>query len=241
MTAHVPDDAHASRLAFYATPPHACSYLPGRTAVTLFADPYARLSSRIYSRLAHYGFRRSGRHIYRPACPGCDACIPVRVPVAWFRPRRSQRRAWRQNEDLAVRERTAVLREEDFALYRRYVSSRHPGGGMDHSTPEQYLEFLTSDWSETRFVEFRLDGALAMIAVLDRLEDALSAVYTFFDPDLHGRSPGTFAILWAIEQARRLGLSWLYLGYWIADCAKMSYKDQFRPLEQFRDGRWLPV
>lgn len=240
MRADLSDHSSLHPLAFYASREHACGYLPGRSAVTLFADPGARLDNSIYSRLADYGFRRSGGYLYRPSCPRCDACIPVRIPVAGFKPRRSDIRTWRRNRDLAVHPLAPDYREEHFALYRRYVRTRHPGGGMDHADPEKYLEFLTSAWSATTFYEFRLERHLLAVAVIDRLEQGLSAVYTFFDPDLPARGLGTYAILWEIEQARRLNLRWLYLGYWIRDCSKMSYKGHFTPLEIYRQGHWQP-
>lgn len=229
------------RLAFYATPEHTCSYLENHIARTLFADPSVRLDNHLYSRLAEYGFRRSGTHIYRPSCPSCEACTPVRVPVADFAPNRAQRRTWKRNADLAITVVPAGYSDEHFALYRRYVSRRHAGGGMDSSDPERYLEFLLSAWSDTRFVEFRLARQLVAVAVIDVLETGLSAVYTFFDPDQRQRGLGTYAILWEIEHTRDAGLPWLYLGYWIRDCDKMSYKEQFQPLEQFRQGSWGPL
>lgn len=229
------------QLVFFATPAHACSYLPGREATTLFTDPGYPMDVRLYTLLSEHGFRRSGRHIYRPRCARCSACVPVRVPVAAFHPRRSQRRTWRANGDLEVIPRPAELREEHFALYRRYLAARHPGGGMDGASRAEYLEFLRSPWGETRFYEFRLGGTLVAVAAADVLLNALSAVYTFFDPAFAARSPGTYAILWEIEAARRAGLEWLYLGYWIGASRKMSYKGEYLPQEHFADGRWLRV
>jgi len=226
-------------LSFYATPMHECSYISGREAVTVFADPEFRKSTGLYSVLSRYGFRRSGQHIYRPRCPGCEACVPVRVPVRDFSPRRSQRRALQNNADLTVVPRMAAFHEEHFALYRRYLESRHKGGGMDDPSPKQYMEFLTSEWSQTVFYEFRWQGRLLGVTVADRLEDGLSAVYTFFDPSQGKRSLGVFAILWQISEARRQELDWLYLGYWIREASKMGYKTEYQPLEYFRDGRWV--
>jgi arginine-tRNA-protein transferase len=228
-------------LAFYATPAHPCSYLADREAVTVFADPGYRKDRRLYTTLSQLGFRRSGAHVYRPHCPDCSACVPVRLSVSGFRPRRSQRRAWHANTDLEVRVVPPGFSPEHYALYARYVSSRHPGGGMDHPTPAQYLEFLTSAWSETLFYEFRADRALAAVAVVDRLEDGLSAVYTFYAPELAHRSLGTYAVLWEVEAARRLGLPWLYLGYWIRESPKMRYKSGYQPLEYFYDGHWRSI
>jgi len=214
MTA--PEDSRL--LSFFSTPVHRCSYLAGRDAVTVFADPRFPKSTELYSVLSRYGFRRSGTHIYRPQCPGCSACIPVRIPVREFVPRRRQRRVRNRNADLTVIERPAEFREEHFDLYRGYLAARHPGGGMDNPTPQQYTDFL--------------------IGVADRLDDGLSAVYTFFDPTTARRSLGTHAVLWEIEECWRLGLDWLYLGYWIPGCGKMSYKQDFQPSEYFVDGSW---
>jgi arginine-tRNA-protein transferase len=225
-------------LSFFLSQPHRCSYLPQRQAVTLFADPDAEISRQQYTILSRYGFRRSGRFIYRPRCPDCSACIPVRVPVDEFRPRRAQRRTWQRNRDVTVQRTAAGFDPEQFALYRKYIEARHPDGGMNEDDPERYLEFLTSAGIDTAFYEFRVDRALLAVAVTDHLEDALSAVYTFFDPGLQARSLGVLAILWQIELAKTLGLSWTYLGYLIQECRKMAYKDEFRPLEGFIDGEW---
>jgi len=231
--------AYTAKLNFYATPPHECSYLSDREAVTLFADPRFQKSNGLYATLTNYGFRRSGEHLYRPRCPSCSACVPIRLPVAEFRPRRSQRRTWRRNQDLTVSPVTSEYRVEHFHLYQRYMAKRHKGGGMDNPSPQNYIDFLTSSWSDTVFYEVRLDSQLLAIAVIDRLPTALSAVYTFFDPDYHERSLGRFSILYTIREATHLGLPWVYLGYWINECEKMRYKDEYQPLEYFRNGKWL--
>ncbi len=132
----------------------------------------------------------------------------------------------------------AAFTDEHFALYRRYISARHAGGDMDVSNPEQYRDFLLSSWADTWCYEFRLGQRLLAVGVIDRLAQGLSAVYTFFDPDYAERGLGTFAVLWEIADAQKRGLPWLYLGYWIEECPKMSYKNQFSPLEIYRDGRW---
>ncbi|MGQ0658333.1 MAG: arginyltransferase [Chromatiales bacterium] len=225
-------------LHFYTTPPHGCSYLPGRQAVTLFADPGMPKNDTVYALLSGHGFRRSGEHLYRPHCHACRACVAVRLSVQEFIPRRHQRRAWEMNADLEVLATPPAYRSEHFELYRQYLAGRHPGGGMDHPNPQQYLEFLTSSWTTTLFYEMRLRGRLVAVAVVDQLGDALSAVYTFYDPQLQERSLGKFAVLYEIETARTHGLRWLYLGYWIAACRKMNYKIDFQPLEYFWEGSW---
>ncbi len=228
------------KLGFYATPPHDCNYLPGQEAITLFADPRFRKNSRLYAALANNGFRRSGEHLYIPYCRTCSACVPVRIPVREFRPNRRQARCRRHNEDLVVTAREPGFDPAHFALYRRYLSERHRGGGMDDPTPDSYLEFLAATWSDTTFFEMRDQaGSLVAVSVVDAMPGALSAVYTFFDPRESARSPGVFAILFQVEEARRRGMDWVYLGYWIEACRKMRYKDEYRPLEYFHDGEWV--
>lgn len=226
------------KIGFYATPPHKCSYLPGREAVTLFADPQFPKNMRVYSALADCGFRRSGTHLYIPHCTGCSSCISVRIPVKNFRPSRSQKRTLKKNADLTIRERPAAFDQDHFDLYSKYLSSRHQDGGMDNPSPAGYMDFLTAAWAHTVFYEFRLDERLLAVAVTDVMDNGLSAVYTFYDPDAAYRSPGKFAILLQIDRARRMGRDWVYLGYWIKDCAKMSYKAEFRPQQIYRDHAW---
>ncbi len=223
-------------LQFFVTGSHSCSYLPDREAVTLFADPSATMNNTLYSQLSAVGFRRSGAHLYRPHCPRCRACVPVRIPVDRFQPNRSQSRTWRKNQDVDITSRPVEFTEEHFDLYRKYIRSRHPGGGMDQDEPEHYLTFIASPWSQTVLYEFRVDEQLLAVAVTDRLADGLSAVYTYFDTDEADRSPGVFAVLAQIDLARELNLRWLYLGYWIEESPKMAYKNSFQPIEMF-DGR----
>ncbi|MGH8582421.1 MAG: arginyltransferase [Gammaproteobacteria bacterium] len=221
--------------------PHRCSYLPGRQAVSLFLDPGVPKDMVLYSRLARQGFRRSGEEVYRPQCPRCQACVPVRIPVHEFAANRRQRRTYRANRDLEIRWRRPAFSEEYFRLYRAYLQARHPDAGMDDPDPEHFLRFLTAGWCDTYFLELRLGAALLAVAVVDRLEDGLSAVYSFFDPTHSRRSLGGHAVLLQIEEARCLGLDWLYLGYWISACKKMSYKGDFRPLECYREGQWARI
>jgi len=231
----------SARLDLYITPEHPCGYLPGRAARTVFVDPEIAMDDRLYSLLASHGFRRNGPHVYKPHCEGCRACVPLRIPVAEFEPDRGQRRVWKRNRDLRVKSLDTMSHPEHFALYKRYLAARHPGGGMDGSGEPEYAYFLSNPWGRTRMLAMHGPQGLAAVAVTDELEDALSAVYTFFDPSLAGRSLGTYAILWQIEEARRRGLKWLYLGYWIAESRKMAYKDRFRPYEHLGVGGWQRV
>jgi len=237
-TVHNPRAHDHASMQHYTTQPQPCSYLPDRQSTTLFADPQAPLDSGIYSQLIERGFRRSGEYLYRPGCLSCDACTPLRIPVMEFVPNRGQRRTWQRNRDVEVTALPARYSEEQFQLYRRYIHSRHRGGEMDNPTPESYLAFLTSSWSDTTFFEFRLEQKLLAVAVADRLSTGLSAVYTFFDPECAAHSPGNYAILWLIQEARRRNLRWLYLGYWIKECAKMAYKNRYQPFEIYQNGCW---
>lgn len=228
-------------LAFFASEPHACSYLEGRTAVSLFADPTVPMTMQVYSRLADYGFRRSGSHIYAPNCPYCQSCIPIRLPVDKFAPNRTQRRVLSKNRHLSVKCLPAEFRQEHFEMYQRYLSFRHAGSSMENPSVDDYMNFLSSDWSETYFYEFRENNRLVAVTVADKLTQGLSAVYTFFEPDFAINSPGTFAILWLIQETQSLQLRWVYLGYWIPNCRKMQYKSRFNPAEIFTNGRWITL
>ena len=225
-------------LTLYLSPPHNCSYLEGRVASNAVVDPSARLSASLYGHLLAKGFRRSGDLVYRPHCSECQACIATRIPVADFRPNRTQRKIRKMNQDLNIVPRPAKLTDEYFNLYQHYLSTRHAKGGMDNPTPESFSDFLQTSWGETRFIEFRENKKLIAVAVIDIVNDGYSAMYTFFDPAQHKRSPGTYAILWMVEAAARENLDWVYLGYWIDSCQKMHYKINFQLLEGYMGESW---
>ncbi|MCW2099003.1 UNVERIFIED_ORG: arginine-tRNA-protein transferase [Pseudomonas psychrophila] len=227
-----------ARLKFYATQPHACSYLPDEQATTLFLDPSQPMDVQVYADLSEMGFRRSGDHLYRPHCVNCDACTPARIPVQTFIPNRQQKRIFKRNADLQVKAAKPSFSDEYFALYKRYIELRHADGDMYPPSREQFSTFLVRDLPFSTFYEFRLDGRLLAVAVTDVLPNGLSAVYTFYEPDEERRSLGRYGILWQIAETRRLGLNALYLGYWIKNCKKMNYKTEYRPIELLINQRW---
>lgn len=225
-------------LKLYTTSEHDCSYLAGKKARTLFVDPEFTIDEEFHTRLNEIGFRRSGAHLYRPHCDDCDQCIPCRIVINEFKPSQRFRRVMNKNNDLTVNPVVSIASNEHYKLYEEYINERHNDGDMHPPSRQQYQSFLLTGRRDTLYLEIRHEEKLIGVMICDRLLNALSAVFTFYDPKLTKRSLGSFAILWQIEAAKRLKLSHLYLGYWIKDCKKMNYKSQFKPYELLQPGGW---
>lgn len=233
-------DSNSDNLRLFHSAPHPCGYWPDRQARDLVLDPRDPRLPELYPMALQWGFRRSGDIVYRPSCGSCHACTPVRIPVEAFHPDRSQRRCLQHNADIEPHIVMPSCSDEYVALYQRYLSTRHHGGGMDDHGAHEFEQFLIGAWSNSRFLELRQRDThrLLGVAVTDLVPNALSAVYTFYDPDEPHRGLGTFGVLQQIAWAQREGRQHLYLGYWIEGHPKMDYKRRFRPLEHFNGRSW---
>ncbi len=224
---------------FYTTAPLPCPYLPGRTERKIVTELTGPEAEALHDRLSRAGFRRSHNIAYSPVCPGCTACIPIRILAGQFEPNRAQRKLVRLNADVTAHELPARATAEQYALFQRYQRARHGDGDMAAMGFYDYRAMVEDTPITTGMVEFRDAGDRLLGACLtDWLSDGLSAVYSFFDPEQDRRSLGTWAILWLVERTRALGLPYVYLGYWVPESRKMSYKSRFRPSEVLSGGAW---
>ncbi len=232
-----PIENELQRIQFYVTAPYPCSYLSHQLAQSLIATPQHLVDAHQYSGLIQQGFRRSGSFVYRPHCENCNACIPVRLPVHAFKPTRSQKRAFKAHNTLEVSIHDIGFEQEHFALYQLYQASRHDAD-LDQETAEQYQNFLAKSNVDSVLVSFKEQDVTKMVSVIDIVEDGISAVYTFYDTKDKQSSYGTYSVMWLIAWCQRLGLPYLYLGYWIKNSRKMAYKQKFEPQEALIDGEW---
>lgn len=236
------DQSKLLTLKQYTTAPHACSYLPEQEASTLFIDPQAPIDEQTYSTLSERGYRRSGHYLYKPDCLHCNACISLRIPAKKYQFSRSDKRIFKRNADLVHQQVEHIFQDEYYQLYRNYINVRHNDGDMYPPSLEQYVNFLNNAYGNTQFHTFSdSQGQLLAVAVVDKLENAFSAVYTFYEPNDNKRSLGTYAILWQLFEAQRQNIDYVYLGYWIKQCTKMRYKTRFRPAEILINQRWLTL
>lgn len=222
----------------FRTGEHDCSYLPDRQSRTLFLDPELEFDVHLYEELTQSGFRRSGKHLYRPDCLACQSCISARVPVDDFQLKRRFRRILNRGAHLRLEVASPSYREEDYRLFERYINQRHADGDMYPATKTGYIDFLATKVPYALHLRYFEGDRLIAVAVTDRLKSGLSAIYTFFDPEKDHYSLGVFSVLKQIELCQRQNLPYLYLGYWVPGCQKMQYKTDYRPIELLIDGRW---
>lgn len=224
---------------FYTTAPLPCPYLPGRTERKVVTEITGPDAEPLHDRLSRAGFRRSHNIAYAPVCPGCNACVPIRIPVADFQPDRGLRKVLKANDGVTGHDVAARATAEQYQLFQSYQRARHGDGDMATMSFYDYRAMVEDTPIDTFLVEFRdRDDSLIGVCLTDRLGDGLSAVYSFYAPNLEKRSLGTFTILWLIERARLHGLPHVYLGYWVKESRKMSYKARFRPSEILVAGSW---
>lgn len=232
---------------FYITTPQPCPYLPGRYEKKVFTHLLTENAIGLNDTLTQAGFRRSQNIAYRPACDGCSACVSVRILVDEFEPNRSFRRILARNADLVGDIMPARATQEQFSLLRSYLDARHAEGGMADMTALDYVSMIEDTTVRTSLIEYRMKGdaagagTLRATSLTDTLQDGLSMVYSFFDPLEEGRSLGSYMVLDHVARAKALGLPYVYLGYWVADCRKMAYKMRFRPIEALGMDGWHPV
>ena len=249
-------EPHLHKLQFYVTTPYQCGYLPNKLAQSLIATPHHLVDANIYSGLIQQGFRRSGKFAYRPHCETCNACVPTRIILDKFAPTRSQKRAFKQHNDLTVHIMPLGYHQDHFELYASYQAARHaelelsekdnalekevPAEKDNNAEAEQYRQFLCQSNVESLLVEFKdADNQLKIVSVVDIVHDGVSAVYTFYDTSDIKSSFGTYSIIWQTTWTKNLNLPYLYLGYWIAASEKMAYKQAFKPQQKLIDGEWV--
>ena len=218
-----------------------CPYLEDQRSGSILVDPDHQIDQNLFSLLSRSGFRRSGEMLYAPKCPNCKACVSVRIPTELFTPSRSQKRVIKKNSDLRIEIEDVSFEQAHFDLYLRYQKHRHPDSSMCDEDHEKYIGFIESSYAESKFMCFYADQQLIGISVLDQFKNGISAVYTFFEPEHDYRSLGTYAIISAVSMAAEQNVPYVYLGYWVDGSEKMNYKRNFKPLEGYKDRRWVAL
>ncbi|PCH66307.1 MAG: arginyltransferase [Rhodobacteraceae bacterium] len=226
---------------FYVTAPQPCPYLTGRMERKLFTALQGDSAARLNNSLSQQGFRRSQNVLYRPSCAECSACLSARIDVAAFRPTKSQKRTLRRNQTIARQATSPWATEEQYALFRRYLDTRHADGGMADMDVFEFSAMIEETPVRSRVIEYTDQRDLVAVSLTDVLGDGVSMVYSFFTPERPSESLGTFMILDHIEIAREAGLPYVYLGYWVPGSDKMGYKARFSGLEVYSGGKWQPM
>ena len=239
---HLPLLASLSSVHFFdTTSPLPCPYFADRVERRVVTELVGQDSQPLHDQLTRAGFRRSHGTAYAQACPACNACIAIRIRAHEFKSSRRQRRITKRNKELVANEVSAIANEEQFILFKSYQASRHTGGDMETMDYSDYQSLIEENSIDTTLIEFRYNDRLVACIIVDKVSDGFSAVYSFFDTEFESRrSLGTFMILWLVEHAKALKLDYVYLGFWIKNCRKMSYKKDFQPLDCFLSGSWVP-
>ena len=226
------------KIQFYKTTEYNCSYIDKMDAQSLVVTPYKSIDQNIFQDLIEKGFRRSGQYIYKPSCKSCTACIPIRLSVQKFLSSRSQKRIFKKHQHFDVREVSLTFKQKHFDLYSKYQNKRHSSINNDQNKIDDYNDFLIKSNVNSKLVEFWDGDLLKIVSIIDMMDDGISAVYTFFDPDDEKVSYGTYSIIWLINWCKTQQFKYIYLGYWIGECNKMKYKTNFKPYELYIKGYW---
>jgi len=225
---------------FFTTAPLPCPYLPDRMERRVVTELIGRDVMDLHNALSLTGFRRSHSVAYAPACTGCRACIPIRIDCLNFAPSRTQRRIEKMNKELLALECEPVATLEQYDLFKGYQDGRHSHGEMSKMEFDDYQSLVEDTPIESSIIEFRdTEGTLKAVCLVDRIINGLSAVYSFYDPELNRNSLGTYMVLWLIAHSRAQGLNYVYMGFWVSACSKMSYKSSFQPVEVYHEGHWI--
>lgn len=240
---HNPEKKSKGLLEFYLTTDHSCPYLDDQQSKTLFMSPEIKANDRLYGKLIEHGFRRSGDHIYRPHCDNCKACVSLRIRCDKFKPSKQQRRCAKNGIRFSQQTQAACFDQQHYELFEKYINTRHTDGDMYPTSEKQYRDFILCDWLDTRFLDLiePTTGQLIACLVFDHLKNGTSALYSFFDPAYSKFSPGRLLVLNLIGLTLEKQLDHVYLGYWIKNCRKMSYKGEYRPVDCFVEDRWVEL
>ncbi|MBT6140456.1 MAG: arginyltransferase [Nitrosomonadales bacterium] len=233
-----PDNKGLKSIKFYVTTKYGCGYIENRSAQSMVATPYTSIGSDIYDDLIYKGFRRSGQYVYKPHCEECQECIPIRLSPTLFVISRSQKRVIKKHAHITAKILPLQYSEEHYELYINYQNKRHRSKNDHENDMTDYHDFLIKSNVQSKLIEFRDQGKLVMVTIIDEMENGLSAVYTFYDSTNPKNSLGTFSILWLLNYSLNKKVPYLYLGYWIRKSVKMAYKINFKPYEILINDLW---